>query len=139
MFVQAAVPAGAVNLSLRMMWRRAADFAKARRFFVVAEVLCDVAGCVEFLVVPLHRLRTGWRVDQRISGAGATPGGIRTAGGGRGATNLCRGAFPGFCGALHHHAQYAARRADRTPPLRIRDAGDHPGGLLEPDVRYVFL
>src|SRR5947207_5673451 len=57
---------------------------------------------------------------------------------GRRAKNLCRGAFPGFCGALHHHAQYAARCADRTPPLRVRDAGDYPGGILEPDVGYVF-
>src|SRR5437899_11080196 len=101
MFVQAAVSAAAVNLSLRMMWRRAANFAKQGRFCGVAEELCDVARCVEFLVVPLHRFRTGWRVDQRIPGAGATPGGIRTARGGRGAKKLCGRAFPGFCGALH--------------------------------------
>src|SRR5713101_3506099 len=138
MIVQAAVPAGAVNLSLRMMWRRAANFAVQVWFSIIAKELCDVARCVEFPVVPLHRLRTGRRVDQRISGTPATPGGVRTAGGGRGAKNLCRRAFPGFCGTLHHHAQYAARCADRTPPLRICDAGDHPGRLLEPDVRYIF-
>jgi len=34
MFVQAAVPAAAVNLSLRMMWRRAANFAKQGRAVV---------------------------------------------------------------------------------------------------------
>jgi hypothetical protein len=33
MFVQAAVPAAAINLSLRMMWRRAPNFAKQGRLW----------------------------------------------------------------------------------------------------------
>jgi uncharacterized protein DUF6949 len=71
-----------------MMWRGAANFAKQGRSCGAAEELCDVARCLEFPVVALHRLRTGGRADQRISGAGATPGGVRIARAGRGTKAL---------------------------------------------------
>src|ERR1700761_8152164 len=97
-----------------------------------------VAGCVEFPLLPLHRLRLGRRTRQRISGTGATACGFWVAARGRSAKNFRRGAVPGVCCSLHHHAQHLARRKDRTPPLRIRDDGDGAGRILEPDVRHVF-
>src|SRR5580704_236937 len=135
--VREAVPASAINLSLRMMWRRPANSAKQWQLPYSGSVF-DVAGCVEFPVLPLHRLRARRRAVERLSGAAAAACGIRTARRGRGAEDLCRGAIPGVRGALHHHAQYAARRADRAAPVRIRDAGNRPGRVLEHDVRHLF-
>src|SRR5882757_9883723 len=64
--------------------------------------------------------------------------GFWAATGGGGADDFRSRAVPGFCRALHHHAQHIARCEDRAPSLPIRYDGDHPGGVLEPDVRDVF-
>ena len=48
--------------------------------------------------------------------------------------DLRRGAVADVRGAVHHHAQHAARPPPGRPPLRVRVPG-HPGRrLLEPDV-----
>src|SRR5712671_3055076 len=47
--------ASAVNPSLRMMWRTAADFATSGRGLLREGKFVDVAGSVEFPVLPLHR------------------------------------------------------------------------------------
>src|SRR5665213_1935001 len=73
-----------VNLSLRIVWRRAANFAKQCGFSVERKA-CDVARCVEFDIFPLHWLRPGRGACQRISGIGAAPGGLWLAAAGRGA------------------------------------------------------
>src|ERR1700733_10575928 len=52
--VCAAVPGGAVNLSLRMLWRPAANFAREGRLQLLRGSAQNVAGCVEFPVFPVH-------------------------------------------------------------------------------------
>src|SRR5215203_2286553 len=79
---QTRVRRSVVNLSLRMLWRRVRNFAKAGRGCSNRES-CHVARSVEFPVLPFHRLCVGGRARQRLSGDGGAAGGIRAAGGRR--------------------------------------------------------
>src|ERR1700688_1541129 len=111
-------PAGHVNPSLRMMWRPAVNFAKQGEV-LVAE---DRAMSPDALN-SLFSLCIGFAL------AGALASGYQALG--RRAEDVCGGAVPGVCRALHHHAQYVARRKGRAPPCRIRDAGNRARGVLE--------
>src|SRR5205085_221427 len=48
------------------------------------------------------------------------------------------GAVPDLCRAVHHHAQYGTRSANRRPSVSVRDDRDRRCRLLESDVRHVL-
>src|SRR5947209_17075464 len=81
----------AVNLSLRILWRKAPHFAKHTGLLVVRET-ADAAGCVELVFFAVHRLCGSRRARQRLSGFCAASRRVRPATARRGAQDIRRGA-----------------------------------------------